>query len=124
MSGALVAKRYLETPEETAEPTCGPGPFSRANADTTSEILLHAGWADVALYRCDQDLWIGADVDEAVDFNMAIGPAGELIRLNGDGAQPYVQTIQTEVREALGGFSAEDGVRAPSSSWIVTATAP
>ena len=34
-----VVDQYLEEPEETDEPTCGPGPFSMANADTVSEQL-------------------------------------------------------------------------------------
>ena len=34
-----VVEQYLEEPEETDEPTCGPGPFSMANADTVSEQL-------------------------------------------------------------------------------------
>ena len=34
-----VVEKYLEHPEETDEPTCGPGPFSMANADTVTEQL-------------------------------------------------------------------------------------
>ena len=32
----LVVEQYLEEPEETDEPTCGPGPFSMADADTSA----------------------------------------------------------------------------------------
>lgn len=38
----LVVKELVEEPEESDEPTCGPGPFSMADADTTSEILMNA----------------------------------------------------------------------------------
>ena len=40
----LVVDEYLEHPEETDQPTCGPGPFSMANADTVSEQLKIAGF--------------------------------------------------------------------------------
>ena len=80
----LVVEEYLEHPEETDEPTCGPGPFSMANADTVSEQLKIAGFEQIALQRCDLPLKIGHDLDHAVEFNMALGPAGEVLRLWGD----------------------------------------
>src|SRR5207342_1845222 len=72
-----VVEGYLEHPEETDEPACGPGPFSMANADTVSEQLKIAGFEEIALRRCDLPLKIGRDLDHAVEFNMALGPAGE-----------------------------------------------
>src|SRR6185503_9127637 len=41
-----IVEAIVERPEEYDEPTCGPGPFSMADADTTSEIMLHAGFED------------------------------------------------------------------------------
>ena len=82
-----VVDQYLEEPEETDEPTCGPGPFSMADADTVSEQLTLAGFEQISLRRCDLPIKIGNDLDHAVEFNMAIGPAGELIRLAGDEAE-------------------------------------
>jgi hypothetical protein len=34
----LVVERSLTRPEATDEPTCGPGPFSMASADTTTDV--------------------------------------------------------------------------------------
>src|SRR6202035_5896001 len=65
-------------PEEYDEPTCGPGPFSMADADTTSEILTLAGFAEIALRRCDIPITIGQDLEEALELVMALGPAGEI----------------------------------------------
>ena len=42
-----VVEQYLEHPEETDEPTCGPGPFSMANADTFTEQLKIAGFEPI-----------------------------------------------------------------------------
>ena len=72
----LVVEGYLERPEETDEPTCGPGPFSMANADTVSEQLKIAGFEEISLRRCDLPIKIGNDLDHAVEFNMSLGPGG------------------------------------------------
>jgi ubiquinone/menaquinone biosynthesis C-methylase UbiE len=120
----LVVEGYLEHPEETDEPTCGPGPFSMANADTVSEQLKIAGFERISLQRCDLPLKIGNDLDHAVEFNMALGPAGEVLRLWEDRIEEIRPKIASELREALAEFDGPDGVFAPASTWIISATAP
>jgi SAM-dependent methyltransferase len=120
----MVVDEFLEEPEQTDEPRCGPGPFSMADADTVSHQLLIAGFADIALRRCDLPYTIGRDLEEAVEFNMALGPAGELIRLSGAQADRIRPQIQAALREALAEFAGPGGVVADSSTWIVTASAP
>jgi SAM-dependent methyltransferase len=122
--GELVTERYLTEPDETDEPTCGPGPFSMANADTTSDILTHAGFEDIALNRLDVDYRMGSTMDEALALVMAIGPAGELIRLAGDAADEVRPQLEADLREAYAELERPDGVFAPASVWIVTARAP
>jgi SAM-dependent methyltransferase len=119
-----VVEEYLDHPEETDEPTCGPGPFSMANADTLSDQLTIAGFEQISLRRCDIPIKIGKDLDHAVEFNMAIGPAGEVLRLWGDRVEEIRPKIARELREALAEFDGPDGVVAPASTWIVGATAP
>lgn len=119
-----VVEQFVEEPEESDEPTCGPGPFSMANADTTSDILRHAGFTDVSLGRCDIDIQIGDDLDEAVALVTALGPAGEVIRLAGDEAERIRPKIEAALREAMAEFARPDGVIAPASTWIVAAKAP
>jgi SAM-dependent methyltransferase len=119
-----VVEEFVEEPEETDEPTCGPGPFSMANADTTSDILLTAGFREVELRRCDIPILIGRDLDHAVEFATAIGPAGEVIRLAGDEAEKIRPQIEAALREALAEFQGPDGVVAEASTWIVSARAP
>jgi ubiquinone/menaquinone biosynthesis C-methylase UbiE len=120
---AVVAK-FVEEPEESDEPTCGPGPFSMGDADVTSEILLGAGFEEVSLRRSDLPLQTGRDLDEAVDFAMALGPAGEVIRLAGAEAERIRPEIAAALREELADFERPDGVWAPASTWIVSARAP
>jgi ubiquinone/menaquinone biosynthesis C-methylase UbiE len=119
-----VVEAYVEEPEESDEPTCGPGPFSMANADTTSDILLNAGFTEVELHRCDIPILIGRDLDHAVEFVTAIGPAGEVIRLAGNEAEKIRPQIEAALREALVEFEAPNGIIASASTWIVSARAP
>lgn len=121
-----VVQRYLTRPATTDEPTCGPGPFSMASAGATADLLVRAGFHDISLERCDIEITIGADLDEAVEFVMALGPAGELIRLAGDQAEARRSTIVAALGEALAGFQRPEGteVRAPASTWVVGARAP
>jgi SAM-dependent methyltransferase len=119
-----VVEQYLEEPEESDEPTCGPGPFSMANADTVSDQLQIAGFEQPTLTRCDLPLKIGDDLDRAIAFNMALGPAAELIRLSGEEAEKIRPKLEREIGEVLSEFASEGGVSAPASTWIVTATVP
>ena len=118
-----VVAGYLDHPEETDEPTCGPGPFSMADADTLSEQLQIAGFEGISLRRCDLPLKIGNDLDHAVEFNMALGPAGEVLRLWGDRVDEIRPAIAAEIRAALADFNGPDGVLGPASTWIVSARA-
>ena len=116
--------KYVEEDPDSDEPTCGPGPFSMANADATSQILLNAGFEEVALRRHDAPFRMGADLDEAVAYVMALGPAGEVLRLAGEEAKRLEPEIVAGLREALGPYARDDGVWGNMSTWIVTARVP
>jgi SAM-dependent methyltransferase len=118
-----VVAQYLEHPEQTDEPTCGPGPFSMADADTVSEQLRIAGFEAIELRRSDLPMPMGT-LDNAVDITMAIGPAGEVLRLWGDRAEEIRPRIASEIRAALEPYETADGVAAPASTWIISALAP
>jgi SAM-dependent methyltransferase len=119
-----VVEQYLDHPEETDQPTCGPGPFSMANADTVSEQLKIAGFEQIELRRCDLPLKIGDHLDHAVEFNMALGPAGEVLRLWEDRIDEIRPKIAAELREVLADLDGPQGVFAPASTWIISAKAP
>jgi SAM-dependent methyltransferase len=119
-----IVEAIATRPEEYDEPTCGPGPFSMANADTTSDIVLAAGFENVALHRCDEPILVGRDRQEAVDLAMALGPGGEILRLLGDRAADLRGPIEAALHEGLDELVGSDGaLRARASSWVVTATA-
>jgi SAM-dependent methyltransferase len=121
----VITERFVTKPEEYDEPTCGPGPFSMANADTTSGILVSAGFEEIALLRCDRAVRIGDDLEEAVEFLMSLGPAGEILRLAGDRAEHLHEPVTQALREGIAEWQLPDGgVLAPASTWIVTARNP
>ncbi len=118
-------EQIVQRPEEYDEPTCGPGPFSMQGADTTSDILKGAGFEAIGLRRCDLPIMIGGDLEEALEFAMALGPAGEILRLQGDRAAHVHDGVRAALRDSLSEYVNDGGaVIAPASTWIVSATNP
>ena len=119
-----VVEQFITEREDTDQPTCGPGPFAMANADTVTDMLTHAGFVDIALERCDIPFRIGRDLDEAVAYNMALGPGAEALRLAPARAAELRPVIEAALRDGLSEFETRDGIVAASSTWILTARAP
>jgi hypothetical protein len=92
-----------------------------AGADTTSGILVGAGFSDVSLTRCDMPILIGSDVDEALDVVMALGPAGEMVRLWGDRKADRHDEIRAALAEKFEELRTDRGVEGMASTWIVSA---
>lgn len=113
----------VPVPETTDEVTCGPGPFSMASADLVSAQLRAAGYERITLERVDFDFRIGANLAEAIDFALQLGPAGEVMRLAGEEATARLPEVVASLREVLGRFERPNGVFAPASIWVVTARA-
>jgi ubiquinone/menaquinone biosynthesis C-methylase UbiE len=107
--------------EDTNQVHCGPGPFSMSGPDMVSTMLRSAGFNHIRFERFDADICIGKDVAEAVEFAMALGPAGEIIRLSGELGQKRKPEVISALRETLSRYSRADGVWAPSSTWFVSA---
>ena len=54
-----VVQRFLSRPEEYDADTCGPGPFSLGNPETTRGILEAAGFDEIELHSRDFDYYLG-----------------------------------------------------------------
>jgi ubiquinone/menaquinone biosynthesis C-methylase UbiE len=119
-----IVEQIATRPEEYDEPTCGPGPFSMADADTTTAILKAAGYTNITLHRCDEPITIGKDVDEAIEFLMALGPAGEILRLQGDRAAHLHDHIRAALASGLAALTTPAGVIGDASTWIISAINP
>lgn len=120
-----VVQRFLSRPDEYEADTCGPGPFSLGNPETTRGILEAAGFTEIELRSRDFDYFMGEDMDEAIDALLAIGPGAELIRLNGD----HGESRRAEIAEALADHYAawrqpDGSIVGRGAVWIVAATNP
>ena len=118
-----VVLRYLPPPGENAQ-TCGPGPFSMADTGVVTKQLEIAGYTEIAFERIDAQVFVGQDLDDAVAFQLAIGPAGEVYREAGKLAAERHDEIAAALKSALAPYQRPDGVMMDSSSWKVTARNP
>ena len=65
-----------------------------------------------------------ADLDDAVGFQLAIGPAGEVYREAGKVAEQRHDEIANALKAELARYQQPNGVMMDSSSWKVTAKNP
>ncbi len=111
--------------DETDAVHCGPGPFSMAGPDMVSDMLQAVGFERIQFERFDSEICIGRNVDEAIQFALEIGPAGEIIRLAGDEGVRLKGEVESALVDVIGKFKREDGtIWAPSSAWFITAFNP
>jgi len=110
--------------EETDQVHCGPGPFSMSGPDMVSSMLLAAGFERIGFERFDADICIGRDLDDAVEFAMALGPAGEIIRLAGSDGERLRPEVVRGLRKTLARYQRPDGIWAPSSTWFISCRNP
>jgi ubiquinone/menaquinone biosynthesis C-methylase UbiE len=110
--------------EDTDQVHCGPGPFSMAGPDMVSSMLKGAGFDRITFERFDTDICIGRSLDEAVEFGMQLGPAGEIVRLAGEEGVRLAPEVRTALREVFAPYTSDRGVWAPSSTWFVTCRNP
>jgi len=101
--------------------SCGPGPFSMADPELVSTQLEHAGYRDITFQQIDAPVLVGKNLDDAVAFQLAIGPAGEVYREAGQIAEQRRPQIIASLRAELSRYEGSNGVMMDSSSWKVTA---
>lgn len=118
-----VVLRFLPPPGENAQ-SCGPGPFSMADTGVVTKQLEIAGYKDVAFEQIDAKVFVGKDLDDAVAFQLALGPAGEVYREAGKIAEDRHEEIAQALRAQLAQHLGPNGVMMDSSSWKVTAVNP
>ena len=104
--------------------SCGPGLFSMANQEMVTKQLEIAGFADIEFERVDAPLMVGRDPDDAVGFQLAIGPAGEVYREAGKLAEEKHDEVVAAMKAALSDYVTDEGVVMASSSWKITARNP
>jgi SAM-dependent methyltransferase len=120
-----VVERFLSRPEEYDADTCGPGPFSLGNPETLRGILEAAGFDQIELHQRDFDYFMGADMDEAIESLLAIGPGAELIRLNDEYGESRRDEIAAALSDHYAAWQRPNGsIVGRGSVWIVGAMNP
>jgi ubiquinone/menaquinone biosynthesis C-methylase UbiE len=118
-----IVLQHLPPPGENAQ-TCGPGPFSMADTGVVTKQLEIAGYTDITFEQIDAQVFVGNDLDDAVAFQLAIGPAGEVYREAGIQAEQRHDEIANALKAELANYQRSNGVMMDSSSWKVTAKNP
>jgi len=114
---------FLPPPGEDAR-TCGPGPFSMADPETVTRQLEIAGYDDIEFERIDAPLQVGKDPDDAMEFQLALGPAGEVYREAGPEAERRDGEIRQALKQELARYETDEGIVMDSSSWKIRARNP
>jgi ubiquinone/menaquinone biosynthesis C-methylase UbiE len=119
-----VVLRFLPPPGDEAQ-TCGPGPFSMSDEGVVRGMMKSAGYEKVELRRVDAPVLVGKDVKDAIAFQLAIGPAGEVFREAGAEAERKRADIEAALEEAINRQKiAANGIVMDSSSWVISAINP
>ena len=119
-----IVLRFLPPPGADAQ-TCGPGPFSMSSETVVRAMMIAAGYDEIEFRRVDAPVVIGKDVNDAIAFQLAIGPAGEVFREAGPRAAEKREQIEAALAEAINRQkTASEGIVMDSSSWIISAVNP
>ncbi|MDV7145735.1 class I SAM-dependent methyltransferase [Tropicimonas sp. TH_r6] len=119
-----VVQSILPKPGEDAR-TCGPGPFSMADEATTRAQMEAAGFTNIAFERIDAKVMVGRSVEEAISFQLALGPAGETFREAGALGEERRADVEAALSDMFSDIeTTERGLWMDSSSWLITARNP
>jgi ubiquinone/menaquinone biosynthesis C-methylase UbiE len=119
-----IVLEFLPPPGDDAQ-TCGPGPFSMSDEKTVRAMMTAAGYSEIEFRRVDAPVVVGSDVSDAIAFQLAIGPAGEVFREAGEVAEKKRPEIEAALAEAIDRQkTSADGIVMPSSSWVISAVNP
>ncbi len=88
-------------------------------------MMKSAGYQDIEFKRVDAPVLVGKTVGDAIDFQLAIGPASEVFREAGDESEQKRELIESALAEAIEAEKTDaDGIVMDSSSWVISARNP
>jgi SAM-dependent methyltransferase len=95
-----------------------PGPFALADAQRTRNLVAAGGFRDVTMDGITRLQCLGADLDEAVGFVLALPESRELFAA---ASEDIRAAARTALREAFTPYAGPSGVVTDGSAWLVTA---
>jgi hypothetical protein len=115
-----VALEQLPNPNGDVQ-SCGPGPFSMSDRETTVRIMEAAGFEAIEVTQLDAELCVGRTLEEAIDYQTLVGPAGFVIREAGAAGDQAAPSIRHALTHALQKHQRNDGsVWLESSTWFAS----
>ena len=81
-------------------------------------------YSDIRFEQIVAQAFVGKDLDDAVAFQLAIGPAGKVYREAGKQAEHRHDEIAKALKAELAKYQRPNGIMMDSSSWKVTAKNP
>jgi SAM-dependent methyltransferase len=121
-----IALAHLPPPPDKPPSSCpwpSPGPFSLAQPGITRAILAEAGWTAVEIEPIDTEMTVGRTIEDALSFELTMGPAGEVLREAKESAAAQRPAIEHHLARALKTHATPRGVLLHAASWCVTASA-
>jgi hypothetical protein len=95
-----------------------------ASESVVTAQLKAAGFEDITFERIDGPVMVGSTAEQAMQFQLALGPAGEIFREAGEEAERRRGEIEEALREVLARHEENGQVVMDSSSWTITARNP
>ena len=90
-----------------------------------TKMMEIAGYSDITFKRVYAPVLVGKSVEDAVNFQLAIGPAGEVFREAGKEAEAKRDQIEAALAEAINSQKKDaDGIVMDSSSWVISGKNP
>ncbi|MGW7525915.1 class I SAM-dependent methyltransferase [Streptomyces sp. NPDC054783] len=98
-----------------------PGPFSLADPQRVRELLTGAGFGDVRVEPVDEPMWMGADVDDVVAYQLGTPAARSMLAAANEAGGETVERALDALRRALAHHQGQGGVELGGAAWLVTA---
>jgi SAM-dependent methyltransferase len=109
------ARAHLELP---APVPGAPGPFALADPERVRGLLESAGFVDVTLTSCEEQLDVAPSVEAALEFMLRVGPLASPLAQ----AEPAARLrALAAIREALAEQAGDGPVRLGGATWLVHA---
>ena len=108
--------RHVALPEPP--PAGSPGPFSLGDADRTRALLSKAGYRSIEIEDVRQALVLGANVEEAFQFLLEIGPTARALA---EAASGDKEAALQALKHMLEAHASGINVCLDSAAWLVSA---
>jgi SAM-dependent methyltransferase len=106
-------------PPRPAHDPDAPGPFAFADRERVHGILEGAGFEDIEVTACDEEVGSG-DIDTMLAVCSRVGALGKILRENPELRAAALPAVRT----ALAAHDGPHGVRLTAATWVATARVP